>query len=457
MPTPPTDLPRWADNAAAGDIVDPPATKKDVGWDTTGEKPPRTFFNWFWNLVYQWTAYLSSEMTLSKAGYADVVAFLDDTTVPIGGLGRVNPPAGAPWSAIWEKDILPSPYVGALEKIAANERYVAAYVRSVSGSPTLNGIHIFNATTGVEESYSPIAIPTLLYDICTDGVYFYTLETGSLVRKYDPADGSLVASQAVKLGYTGAQIPVHKHIVTDGSDVYVAGQTVVAAGSYVIKLPADLSTSTPTWTHTDNENNRVWGDLAISPVWIGVTSTDNTTRRITILNKGTGTALYDLGPDSALYGIAMDGDSLYFSSELRVYRSWLLYDTVGYGQETSILRNNMAISLCVDPVYMGAAYENYAADEGVWAVSKKDDAVPSFFDGGQAVSSSQVAHCVATNGQMAFIGGQTVTSANQSPYAGSTWCLRAIRLPSSTKLLKKTSATDPLRKYPNILTEPQHL
>jgi len=53
----PSTLPRWANLAAPGDLVDPPSGKKDSGW-LTGEKPPHSYFNWWKNLVYLWTVYL---------------------------------------------------------------------------------------------------------------------------------------------------------------------------------------------------------------------------------------------------------------------------------------------------------------------------------------------------------------------------------------------------------------
>jgi len=53
----PASLPRWADAANPADIVDPPSGKKDSGW-LVNDQPPHTYFNWFWNLVYQWTVYL---------------------------------------------------------------------------------------------------------------------------------------------------------------------------------------------------------------------------------------------------------------------------------------------------------------------------------------------------------------------------------------------------------------
>lgn len=54
----PGSLPRWADGASA-QIVEPPSGTKDTGWGT-GEKPANSYFNWFWNLVYQWISYLDA-------------------------------------------------------------------------------------------------------------------------------------------------------------------------------------------------------------------------------------------------------------------------------------------------------------------------------------------------------------------------------------------------------------
>lgn len=55
----PVTLPRWADLAVPADIVDPPSGKKDSGW-LTAEKPAHSYFNWYMNLVYQWTQYLDN-------------------------------------------------------------------------------------------------------------------------------------------------------------------------------------------------------------------------------------------------------------------------------------------------------------------------------------------------------------------------------------------------------------
>jgi hypothetical protein len=53
----PIKKPEWATGAA--DIVEPGAAKKAIGWLV--EKPPHQFWNWFWNLCYQWIAYFESK------------------------------------------------------------------------------------------------------------------------------------------------------------------------------------------------------------------------------------------------------------------------------------------------------------------------------------------------------------------------------------------------------------
>lgn len=52
----PASQPRWAN--VGGDIVEPASGKKDVGW-IDAELPPHSYFNWYMNLVYQWTLYLA--------------------------------------------------------------------------------------------------------------------------------------------------------------------------------------------------------------------------------------------------------------------------------------------------------------------------------------------------------------------------------------------------------------
>ena len=61
-PTPPAELPRWAEtvgNVPTSNIIDPPSNKKDVGWANV-EEPPAPFLNWWMNLVYLWVVYVQA-------------------------------------------------------------------------------------------------------------------------------------------------------------------------------------------------------------------------------------------------------------------------------------------------------------------------------------------------------------------------------------------------------------
>lgn len=56
MPEKPSKLPRWATDPDT--TIEPNEGKKDVGF-VRSERPPARYFNWLFNLFYQWTAYLN--------------------------------------------------------------------------------------------------------------------------------------------------------------------------------------------------------------------------------------------------------------------------------------------------------------------------------------------------------------------------------------------------------------
>ncbi len=59
----PGDKPIWIDDDVT-DIEIPTPSEQDAGWDatfTTGTKPARQWFNWFWNRVIQWRNWLSGQ------------------------------------------------------------------------------------------------------------------------------------------------------------------------------------------------------------------------------------------------------------------------------------------------------------------------------------------------------------------------------------------------------------
>lgn len=69
MATKPTTLPRWAEDTGGNqvNISTPPSGKQDVGW-LTAEKPPSQWFNYLFNLIYRWCAYLRDGIFVGEAG-----------------------------------------------------------------------------------------------------------------------------------------------------------------------------------------------------------------------------------------------------------------------------------------------------------------------------------------------------------------------------------------------------
>jgi hypothetical protein len=57
----PVSLPRWASTGSA-DVVEPTSGKKDVGF-VAGERPPAQYFNWLFELIYDWFAFLDTLFT----------------------------------------------------------------------------------------------------------------------------------------------------------------------------------------------------------------------------------------------------------------------------------------------------------------------------------------------------------------------------------------------------------
>lgn len=78
----PADLPEWASGGSA-QIEEPSEAKKDLGW--VKEKPPFKWFNWFWNLVYQWVAFVQnySANHVHDGGVTDLSAPLVDLNAHI--------------------------------------------------------------------------------------------------------------------------------------------------------------------------------------------------------------------------------------------------------------------------------------------------------------------------------------------------------------------------------------
>jgi hypothetical protein len=68
QPALPAKQPQWADT---GIVTEPSTPYKSAGW--TAVKPPFAYFNWFMNLVYQWTQYLNAKVNFLPGTLADEV------------------------------------------------------------------------------------------------------------------------------------------------------------------------------------------------------------------------------------------------------------------------------------------------------------------------------------------------------------------------------------------------
>jgi len=80
MATKPASEPRWAD--VGGDIVEPSAGKKNVGW-VANERPPAQFFNWLLNTIWLWIQWLNSAVVDFGTATVQADVFTVDTTINV--------------------------------------------------------------------------------------------------------------------------------------------------------------------------------------------------------------------------------------------------------------------------------------------------------------------------------------------------------------------------------------
>lgn len=73
----PTEVPNWANSAAAADVATPPAATQAAGWPA-GLKPPHEWVNWFWQLVSQWLTYIAA------GGHPGTATWIDEAYAAVG-------------------------------------------------------------------------------------------------------------------------------------------------------------------------------------------------------------------------------------------------------------------------------------------------------------------------------------------------------------------------------------
>ncbi len=83
----PTQLPRWATTGVV--TPEPSEGQKDTGW-VVSQRPPRNYFNWWQNLVYQWCVYLDG-ITNEALTWAAAQVFSAKATFSAGATISVAP------------------------------------------------------------------------------------------------------------------------------------------------------------------------------------------------------------------------------------------------------------------------------------------------------------------------------------------------------------------------------
>lgn len=228
----PTKLPRWADNG--GDIVEPTAGRKDVGWETA-QKPSAQFFNWWQNLVYQWFQWLDS----IPHGPEILVASVEDR-VPAGGTD--NAMTGAAYG--------PAP---AGPQSGGDD--LGTYV-TTTGAADGNGPDIYRSVTGrkyVVSGSIPSGTGNGVADVLHDGTNF--VGVGGSSNGFTSPDGDVWTKRTC-----GLQQP--KKLVNNGN-------RLIAIGTQAVPDPSNSATSTDngaTWTvhagaFSTAKNNGIGGGL----------------------------------------------------------------------------------------------------------------------------------------------------------------------------------------------------
>ncbi len=123
----PASLPRWATIGAV--ITVPPSGQLDTGW-VVNQAPPAGYFNWYMNLVYQWTVYVQN-LTAEVLTWTGQQTF-SDTIIGNKGITLTAPSQATP----------PGPHstsVG-IDYTGASTTIVAGTGFSATGGASTNGV-----------------------------------------------------------------------------------------------------------------------------------------------------------------------------------------------------------------------------------------------------------------------------------------------------------------------------
>jgi hypothetical protein len=388
----PEKEPFWA---TTGDISEPSDEKKSVGWNTTGEKPARQVFNWFWNLVSSWISYFNSFSLKSFENSFDYLNAANEEPSSFFSIGTKLS------TFISFNKIPTATYQGVSSSCCINDVAVCFYVASFSGSPSVASLFFVDLETSDEIEVSPVS--GTVSDICTDGDFFYTLEGSNTIAKYSN-DGTLISS-FVPLGGDSNQ-----SISTDGDFLYVGRKSVSGSfPSFVSKYSTDMS-GVSVWSYSDNENHK---DIVsvVSPknssfVYFGVNG--NSTRNIVKIKKSDGSLVADrlIGSDCDHLSVSENMILVSSSSGLTLVSNKLEADNLFIDNYN--VTSQRANHICSDGDVFICSMQRTGTNDAMFVEVDGTIMKPLFFGNGN--SSIDASRCVSTNGYFLAISGQTITS-----------------------------------------------
>lgn len=357
----PTDVaPFWATGPTAP-IAEPDDAIKAKGW-VFRIKPPDGIVNWWWNLIYQWTAHFSETVAV----YTDLEVASDDATLV----------AGEGMCIVWEDDSTTGPAaelvevdrggaltgVGGIDAcgnlvvfsagtadVTAKDRDLAdvagaTYTRSNAGTNrqiATNGtftiqaydefVECFNATTGASIWVHDNDVTVNDIELCGAFVYLcsgLTAGTGDStanrhLHKLQLSDG------VVQWSYRHSAAQVLRNVCSDGLHVFINGDASTFASLATIRALNADDGKDATGTETDSNGidtaGRAWNDIeATASTASGVMDCNLTSLytgfgagaagQLTIRSLGTGATFANIAnpdPNMDVVHVSVDQDYVY--------------------------------------------------------------------------------------------------------------------------------------------------
>lgn len=237
----PTSTPRWAD--VGGDIVEPSAGKKNVGW-LADERPPAQYFNWLLNTIYLWCKWIDDGVWTAVSG-----AFSGAISAASAAIsGAITAATGVFSGAV---SVVGFTNTGAdYHGVRSSVLSLAVAGKAASGTWVRGGGGVYSATAGnVYEIALPFRVGdrikswsiTFLYDGSTDTY------TGRLLRITPTGATTISTNTSTAPGAAGAPYPL-----TVGETL--ATPEVVSSGEcFILELETNAGTTMPAtiayWTH----------------------------------------------------------------------------------------------------------------------------------------------------------------------------------------------------------------